>query len=61
MLDEIIAKKSLQANATIGFYKANTVDDDSIEIYENGKIKTTFHNLRQQGRKAENLPNLIAE
>ncbi|MFP5470207.1 MAG: methionine synthase [Bacteroidia bacterium] len=58
MLDEIITKKSLQANASIGFYKANTVDDDTVEIYENDTIKTTFHNLRQQGKKAENLPNL---
>jgi 5-methyltetrahydrofolate--homocysteine methyltransferase len=58
MLDEIIANKSLQANASIGFYKANTVNDDTIEIYEKDKVKTKFHNLRQQGKKAENLPNL---
>jgi 5-methyltetrahydrofolate--homocysteine methyltransferase len=58
MLDDIITKESLQANASIGFYKANTVDDDTIEIYDNDKVKIKFHNLRQQGKKAENLPNL---
>jgi 5-methyltetrahydrofolate--homocysteine methyltransferase len=58
MLDNIIANNSLQANASIGFYKANTVDDDTIEVYENGELKTKFHNLRQQGKKADNLPNL---
>jgi cobalamin-dependent methionine synthase I len=39
MLDEIIANKSLTCKASIGFYKANTVDDDTIEISKLSTIK----------------------
>jgi 5-methyltetrahydrofolate--homocysteine methyltransferase len=43
----------LKANAVIGIYPANAVDDD-IEVYEDEsrtKIKTVFHSLRQQTKK----------
>ncbi|HLC83005.1 MAG TPA: vitamin B12 dependent-methionine synthase activation domain-containing protein, partial [Bacteroidia bacterium] len=52
MLKKIIDEKWLQANAVIGIYPAKTVGDD-IEVYENesGKLKTTFHTLRQQTKK----------
>ena len=50
LLDEIIAKKLLQANAVIGFFPANAVGDD-IEIYTDDnrqKVQEVFYNLRQQ-------------
>lgn len=58
MLDEIIASKSLQANGVIGFYEANASEDDVI-LY-NGEANqelATLHFLRQQNKKAQNLPN----
>lgn len=60
MLKQIIENKWLQANAIIGFYPANTVDDD-IEIYadENrSEVIARFHMLRQQTLKQENKYNL---
>lgn len=58
MLDKIIRHQSLTANAVFGLYKANTIGDD-IDLYdsENQKL-TTFHTLRQQTKKANNLPNI---
>jgi 5-methyltetrahydrofolate--homocysteine methyltransferase len=53
MLKKIIDEKWLKANAVIGIYPANAVDDD-IEVYEDEsrtKIKTVFHSLRQQTKK----------
>lgn len=53
MLQQIIAEKWLTANAVIGIYPANTVNDDDIEIfYQNGKKdKYVFHSIRQQTKK----------
>lgn len=53
MLKQLIDEKWLKANAVIGIYPANAVEDD-IEVYENDKrekIKTVFHTLRQQTKK----------
>ncbi len=55
LLDQIIADNSLQANAVIGFYKANAVLDD-IEI-DHEEIKR-IHFLRQQGKKGSGIPNI---
>lgn len=58
MLNNIVNKKWLTANAIIGIWKANTVNHDDIEIYnEQGEVLNTFHHLRQQTQKAKNLPN----
>ncbi|HNP17665.1 MAG TPA: methionine synthase [Fulvivirga sp.] len=56
MLDEIIANKSLKAQAIIGIYPADRSGDD-VTIYENGKEREVFHFLRQQGKKGKDLPN----
>ena len=59
-LNEIIAKKMLTANAAVGLYPCNSVDDD-IEIYSDESrsgILTKFHFLRNQQKKEDNLPNL---
>jgi 5-methyltetrahydrofolate--homocysteine methyltransferase len=61
LLKEVIENKSLEARAVIGFYPANTVDDDTIVVFKDEKRTkelTRFHTLRQQGQKASNLPNL---
>ena len=60
MLDEIIAKKLLHANAVIGFFPANAVGDD-IEIYTDDsrqKVLDVFYNLRQQIIVREEQPLL---
>ena len=54
MLKQIIDKKWLTANAVIGIYPANQINEDDIELYENenrNKVKTVFHTLRQQTKK----------
>ncbi|HEY9007258.1 MAG TPA: vitamin B12 dependent-methionine synthase activation domain-containing protein, partial [Ohtaekwangia sp.] len=58
MLDEIIHNKSLQANGVIAFYQAVNTGDD-IDLYKDGQSNpfATFHFLRQQNKKAQNLPN----
>ncbi|WP_404818014.1 methionine synthase [Reichenbachiella ulvae] len=59
MLDDIITKRSLQANGVIGIYKANNTNGEDIEIADReGKKLTEFHFLRQQGKKGKNIANL---
>ena len=61
MLDEIITNKSLIANSVIGIYAANNVNTDDVVIYRDDDRQeklTTFHFLRQQGKKGSNLPNI---
>jgi 5-methyltetrahydrofolate--homocysteine methyltransferase len=59
MLQQFISENWLTANAVYGIWPANTNGDD-IEVYEeDGRtIKTTLHTLRQQNKKAANVPNL---
>ena len=65
LLTEIIDNKLVQPRAVIGFFPANSTDDDVL-IYETpdlgdevdqGKVKTVLHFLRQQSKKAPTLPN----
>ena len=61
LLDEVIAKRSLQANAIIGFYPSNSVNDQKAEVYADEsrtKVLTELNFLRQQGKKGAGLPNL---
>lgn len=61
LLKEVVDKNLLVANAAIGIYPANTVDDDTIEIYDDDtrkEIIKTFQSLRQQGKKGGGLPNM---
>ncbi|HEY5993368.1 MAG TPA: methionine synthase [Gallionellaceae bacterium] len=60
MLKKIIAEKWLSANAVFGLFPANSVHGDDIEIYADDKRKQvamTWHNLRQQTKKPEDIPN----
>ena len=57
MLDEIVANKSLRANGVVAFYPAVNRGDDVELLTDQGQPKATFHFLRQQNKKAQNLPN----
>jgi len=60
VLDEIIEKDLLYANAVIGLYPANAIGED-VEVYTDEsrtEVLKTFHFLRQQGKKGSGLPNL---
>jgi 5-methyltetrahydrofolate--homocysteine methyltransferase len=59
MLDEIIREKSLQANGVVAFFPAQSVNDD-VKLFEDSQGDdhfATFHFLRQQNKKAQDLPN----
>ena len=58
MLDDLIKNKTLQASGVIAIYPAVNKGDD-VELFEEGQDKSfaTFHFLRQQNKKAANLPN----
>jgi 5-methyltetrahydrofolate--homocysteine methyltransferase len=61
MLKKIISEKWLHANGVIGFWPANTINDDDIEVYTSdtrSEVKTVFHTLRQQTKKPANQPNI---
>lgn len=57
MLDEIVSQKSLQANGVVALYPAVNNGDDIDLLTQDGKSFATFHFLRQQNKKAQNLPN----
>lgn len=57
LIDQIIAEKWLTAQGVIGFWKANTIDPDTIAVTtDNGKVH--LESLRQQIKKAAGQPNL---
>jgi 5-methyltetrahydrofolate--homocysteine methyltransferase len=58
MLDQIIEEKALQANASIGFFGAQSDGDDVLLFNEKGEHFETLHFLRQQGKKGSKIPNL---
>ena len=58
MLDKLIDEKLISARAVFGFWPANQVADDDIEVYgENGQTLATLHHLRQQTIKPDGKPN----
>jgi 5-methyltetrahydrofolate--homocysteine methyltransferase len=60
MLKKIISEKWLTANAVFGLFPANTINYDDIEIYTDesrNKVAMTWHNLRQQTKKPDDIPN----
>ncbi|HET6142089.1 MAG TPA: methionine synthase [Candidatus Acidoferrales bacterium] len=58
LLKHIVKEKLLEARAVIGFFPANSVEDD-IEVYadESRHLLTTFHTLRQQTARANQEPS----
>ncbi|OIR16911.1 methionine synthase [mine drainage metagenome] len=60
MLKKIVSEKWFTANAVFGLFPANTVNSDDIEIYTDDsrkKVAMTWHNLRQQTKKPDDIPN----
>ncbi len=59
MLEKLISEKLIKARAVFGFWPANQVRHDDIEVYGGeGQPLATLHHLRQQGIKADSKPNL---
>ncbi|MCP4702692.1 MAG: methionine synthase [Gammaproteobacteria bacterium] len=61
MLDRIIAEDWLEARAVIGFFPANTINDDDVELYEDNSrtaVKAVLHFMRQQMPRPKDRPNL---
>ncbi len=59
MLRQIIEEQWLQAKAVIGFFAANSIDDDIVLYQDNARNEKleTLHHLRQQNIKAPGRPN----
>jgi 5-methyltetrahydrofolate--homocysteine methyltransferase len=57
MLDDIVKHKKLQANGVVAFFDAASNGDDVALFNHAGQSLATFHFLRQQNKKAQNLPN----
>lgn len=60
LIDKIIEEKWLTANGVFGLFQANSVGDD-IEVYCDEScegLKGVFHTLRQQIKKAKDVPNI---
>ncbi len=59
MLKKLIDEKLIKARAVLGFWPANQVEDDDLEVYaESGEKLATLHHLRQQTIKPDGKPNL---
>lgn len=59
MLYKIINENLAKPKAVFGLFKANTINDDTIELFDenNNKIEE-FYTLRQQAKKSKNQPNI---
>jgi 5-methyltetrahydrofolate--homocysteine methyltransferase len=57
MFKKVMDKKLLQANAVVGIFPANSVNEDIELTNENGKVLMTLNQLRQQLDKKGNTPN----
>jgi 5-methyltetrahydrofolate--homocysteine methyltransferase len=61
MLERIVREKWLKAAAVIGFWPANSVDFDDIELYTDdtrSTVLTRLHHIRQQMERQAGKPNL---
>lgn len=61
MLKQIIEEKWLTARAAVGFYPANTVNHDDIEVYTDesrSEVLATLFNPRQQVEKKPGVPHI---
>ncbi len=60
MLDRIVNERWLTARAVLGFFPANSVGDDDIELYTDdsrAQVLMTLHHLRQQTQRPAGKPN----
>jgi 5-methyltetrahydrofolate--homocysteine methyltransferase len=61
MCDRLVADDRLRANAVVGFWPANAIDDDDIAVWRDdsrGERLATFRTLRQQMAKPVGRPNV---
>ena len=61
LLKKIVDEKLLTAKAVIGFWPANKIEDNDVQLYatdESGAVLNKLHFLRQQIAKEVELPNL---
>ena len=65
LLKKIISENRLQAQAVFGFWPANQIQDDSIQLFEdddrNSELATLHHIRQQQQRNAENPLRSLAD
>ncbi|TCD24394.1 methionine synthase [Pseudomonas sp. IC_126] len=58
ILNKLIDEKLIKARAVFGFWPANQVDEDDIEVFDDsGETLATLHHLRQQTVKTDGKPN----
>ncbi|TVQ74205.1 MAG: methionine synthase [Chromatiaceae bacterium] len=61
MLQQIIDGGWLKASGVVGFFRANTVDEDDIQLFKDEagtEELMRLHNVRQQTRKPRQAPNM---
>jgi len=61
MLKQIVDEQWLSARAVIGFFPANNINDDDIEVYANDdrkEVQTVLHHIRQQMAKPKGKHNM---
>ena len=61
MLKKIVDEQWLSARAVIGFFPANQINDDDIEVYaddERAEVQTVLHHIRQQMAKPKGKHNM---
>jgi len=59
MLNRIDEENLALPKGVFGIFKANTVNDDTIEVYDiNNQVVDNFYTLRQQAKKSKDSPNL---
>jgi 5-methyltetrahydrofolate--homocysteine methyltransferase len=58
ILHKLIDEKLIRARAVFGFWPANQIQDDDIQLYgEDGQPLSRLHHLRQQNIKTDGKPN----
>ncbi|MCQ9423120.1 methionine synthase [Pseudomonas sp. LJDD11] len=59
LLRKLIDEQLISARAVFGFWPANQINDDDLEVYaDDGRTLATLHHLRQQTIKPDDKPNL---
>jgi 5-methyltetrahydrofolate--homocysteine methyltransferase len=64
MLDQLIAENWLEARAVIGFFPANVVQNDDMELYTDESrqvVQSILHHIRQQMAKSERANSSLAD
>ncbi len=61
LLTRMITERMVRAHAVIGFFPANSINDDDIEVYTDDsrtEVLTVLHSVRQQMVKPPGRPNM---